>query len=227
MIPHYISVTAMLTIDDSSDDGSNVSFGGGEGFDLSDDDGSDQSQHRNIVDLSYTDEEDEQHSKNDDDNGGGGSASSSHQQQVRKRSKEATKPKGTAKKGKSMKGKTEKKKTKTSPKANWRKTDEILQKLLVLMKLEMIEKREKRKEREKREKRKEREKRKRVEDYDLTDFEQWLELSEKFNRICAAVGGSKVRAALQFPKFAETNLLSAEEKQEFREQQRQRQQQQM
>ena len=38
--------------DDSSDDGSNKSFGGGEGFNLSDDDSSDQSQHRNIVDLS-------------------------------------------------------------------------------------------------------------------------------------------------------------------------------
>ena len=57
--------------------------------------------------------------------------------------------------------------------------------------------------------------------------EKWAEvikLSEKFKCICAAFGGSKVRAALHFPQFAETDLLSAEEKQEFREQQRQRQQ---
>jgi hypothetical protein len=196
------------------------------------DDDSDSSQHKKgrrggVFDLSNStdddddddeEEEEDQHSKNDDD--GSGNASSSHLQPVRKRHTKTKKTDGKAKKSKTEKRNTKKSLKKSPKKAN---IYELLQNLLVMKTEEMKEKKQKRREREEREE--EKRKRNRVEDYDLTDIEQWLELSEKFKDICATVGGSKVQAALQFPKFAETNLLSAEEKKEFRRQQQQQQQQ--
>jgi hypothetical protein len=54
-----------------------------------------------------------------------------------------------------------------------------------------------------------------LEDYDLTDCDQWIEFAARFNAIKETFGGDAVRAALQFPWFAETSLLTAETKREF------------
>ncbi len=65
----------------------------------------------------------------------------------------------------------------------------------------------------------ERSNRRRLEDYDLTDCEQWIEFAERFQTIKATLGGCAVRTAVavQFPLFAETSLLTAEEKMKVRE----------
>ena len=121
-------------------------------------------------------------------------------------------------KKKSRKGKTKtKKERKTKTKRNTPTTDDLLRKL-VEMKTEAMEaKGKKRKEREELEEAKR--KRAKFEDYDLNDFEQYLELSDKFKKLCDCVGGDKVQVCMQFPKFAETNLLTDEEKHEFHERQ--------
>ena len=222
---------------DSSDERSNFSVGSQQQYNDDSDDDSDSSQHKKgrgvgVLDLSNStddddddDEEEEEHSKNDN-NDGGGRASSSHQQQpVRKRHTNTKKAEGKAKKSKTEKRDPKKPSKKPPSKISPKKanTDDLLQKLLVMKTEEMQQKKRMREQREKQEE--EKKKRKKFEDYDLDDFDQWFELSEKFKRICDTVGGSRVQAALQFPQFAETNLLSAEEKQEFRRQQLQQQQQ--
>jgi len=63
----------------------------------------------------------------------------------------------------------------------------------------------------------ERSTRRRLEDYDLTDCEQWIEFAERFETIKATMGGCAVRTAVQFPLFAETSLLTAEEKMKVQE----------
>ncbi len=70
----------------------------------------------------------------------------------------------------------------------------------------------------KHEREEEKHKRRKLEEYDLTDPEQYLEFAAKFEAIKQTVGGDPVRAALQFPRFAETTLLTEEEKREFRDQ---------
>ena len=95
--------------------------------------------------------------------------------------------------------------------------DNLLRKLLEMQTEEMEDKKKKRKEREKLEQAKR--KRTKFEDYDLNDVEQYLELADKFKTLCDRVGGDKVQVCMQFPKFAETYLLTDEEKHEFHERQ--------
>lgn len=68
-----------------------------------------------------------------------------------------------------------------------------------------------------------RRKRMKMSELDLTDFEDWMEFAKRFNDVKETVGGSAVHAALQFPEFAETNLLTEEEKIEFDKLQQERQ----
>jgi len=91
--------------------------------------------------------------------------------------------------------------------------DEQLEGLLSL-KLEEMKYKKRKHEREE-----EQNKRRKLEDYDLTDAEQWIEFAARFEAIKETVGGDPVRAALQFPRFAETTLLTADEKKEFHNQQ--------
>eukprot|EP00970_Alexandrium_tamarense_P000352 scaffold40_cov94-Alexandrium_tamarense.AAC.3 len=70
----------------------------------------------------------------------------------------------------------------------------------------------------KREREQAKENRRKLEDYDLTDCDQWIEFAARFNAIKETFGGDAVRAALQFPRFDETSLLTAEEKREIENQ---------
>ena len=132
---------------------------------------------------------------------------------------------GRKKKSSEGKTKTTKKKTKKTPKPKpppkpkTPTTDDLLRKLVELKTEQMEAKKKKRKQREAREEA--RRKRVRVEDFDLTNFQEYMELTRKFKQLCDCVGGDKVQVCMQFPKFAETNLLTDEEKREFRERQQQ------
>ena len=68
-----------------------------------------------------------------------------------------------------------------------------------------------------RKKEEERSKRRRLEDYDLDDCDQWIEFAGRFEAIKATMGGCAVRTAVQFPRFAQTSLLTAEEKMKVQE----------
>ncbi len=51
----------------------------------------------------------------------------------------------------------------------------------------------------------------------LADCEQWIEFTDTFEAIKASMGGCAVRTNVQFPRFAETSLLTAEEIMEAQE----------
>jgi hypothetical protein len=68
----------------------------------------------------------------------------------------------------------------------------------------------------KRERKQEKENQRKLEDYDLNDCDQWIEFAARFNAIKETFDGDAVRAALQFPWFDETSLLTAEEKRNLR-----------
>jgi hypothetical protein len=106
-------------------------------------------------------------------------------------------------------------KTKTPIRTPTGKRGSIDQTLETLLSFKLEEMKHKQR---KREREQAKENRRKLEDYDLTDCDQWIEFAARFNAIKETFGGDAVRAALQFPRFAETSLLTAEEKREFENQ---------
>eukprot|EP00985_Skeletonema_marinoi_P020522 scaffold12225_cov122-Skeletonema_marinoi.AAC.1 len=150
-----------------------------------------------------------------------GSSSAQQKEGSKSNKKQTKKTKKTKKKNrKDSKKSGGRNKTPTSTRKKGSILDEQLEGLLSL-KLEEMKYKKRKHEREERkhEREEEQNKRRKLEDYDLTDAEQWMEFAARFEAIKETVGGDPVRAALQFPRFAETTLLTADEKKEFHNQQ--------
>ena len=97
-------------------------------------------------------------------------------------------------------------------------TDELLRQLMASNIKIMEEKEERRRKRKERKAGGEKKKRKKLADFDLTDYDQFVEVGEKWKRIVAVYDGDKVRAAMQFPEFATATFLTNDEIGKFNEQ---------
>ena len=158
---------------------------------------------------------DEEHGKdesnnNDDDDGSSSSAQQKERSKSNTKQKKKKKKNRTGSSTKSSDGNSNKKQTPKPPKPpkppKGSAFDEKLD-TLISLKLEEAQYRKRKHEREE-----EKYKRRKLEDYDLTDPDQFVEFAAKFEAVKQTVGGDPVRAALQFPKFADTALLTEEEK---------------
>lgn len=201
---------------DNSDGEAEFSDNGDDDYDS--DDGRQQKkkkqQKKPTIDLTKTGEDS---SSSDDDNdeqlqqlSGDSKVSSSTKKKPTKQQRRKKTVKKRSSKGKTKKNTAKTPRKKQSGKQSGETTDDLLRQLLVMRAKEMEDRKRRREERKEREAAK----RKRVKsgDYDLSNYDQFIELGEKFNKICAVYGGDRVRAAMQFPEFAETTLLTDEEK---------------
>jgi len=164
---------------------------------------------------------------NDDDKDGdqSGGSSTAPSSTKKKRRKEITAMKDKSPKGKAKRTKSKSSKKKATAEGKHPRgptTDDLLRQVLQMRKEEMEESKKRRQKRKEHEE--EKRKRTKFEDYDLNNYEQFVQLGEMFKKICNVYDGDKVRAALQFPEFAQGPFLTDEEKHKLHEMQQQQQQ---